>query len=85
MNRVAESYHWAGMNQHQALPVMKQLERLSARTLADARYLGAWIASGEAPAATPADSGLMQLVFADGPRIVDFSVRRYSGCYFIAS
>ena len=86
VNRVAESYHWVGMNQRQALPVMKQLERLSARPLADARYLGAWIASGEAAAApTPADSGLMQLVFADGPRIVDFSVRRYSGCYFIAS
>jgi hypothetical protein len=33
----------------------------------------------------PTDAGLMQLVFADGGRIVDFEVRRYSGCYFIAS
>lgn len=86
VNRIAESYHWVGMNQRQALPVMKQLERLSSRRLAHARYLGAWIASSDASTpATPADSGLMQLVFADGPRIVDFPVRRYSGCYFIAS
>ena len=86
VNRVAESYHWAGMSQRQALPVMKQLERLSAQPLADARFLSAWIGSGEhAAAQIPADAGLMQLVFADGGRIVDFEVRRYSGCYFIAS
>jgi hypothetical protein len=86
VNRVAESYHWAGMSQHQALPVMKQLERLSAQPLADARFLSAWIGSGEdAAARIPMDAGLMQLVFADGGRIVDFEVRRYSGCYFIAS
>jgi len=86
VNRVAESYHWVGMSHRQALSVMKQLERLSTRTLADARYLGAWIASsGAAASPAPADSGMMQLVFADGPRIVDFSVRRYSGCYFITS
>lgn len=86
VNRVAESYHWVGMSHRQALPVMKQLERLSTRTLTDARYLGAWIASSEAAAGpTPADAGMMQLIFADGSRIVDFSVRRYSGCYFITS
>lgn len=86
VNRVAESYHWAGMSQRQSLPVMKQLERLSAQPLADARFLAAWIGSGEqAVAAMPKDAGLMQLVFADGARIVDFEVRRYSGCYFIAA
>jgi hypothetical protein len=86
VNRVAESYHWAGMSQRQALPVMKQLERLSAQPLADARFLSAWIDSGEdAAARMPTDAGLMQLVFADGGRIIDFEVRRYSGCYFIAS
>ncbi|KQY55089.1 hypothetical protein ASD14_02710 [Lysobacter sp. Root494] len=86
VNRVAESYHWAGMSQRQALPVMKQLERLSAQPLADARFLSAWIGSGEVAATRiPTDAGLMQLVFADGGRIIDFEVRRYSGCYFIAS
>jgi hypothetical protein len=86
VNRVAESYHWAGMSNRQALPVMKQLERLSAKPLADARYLSAWIGSGdEAARAMPSDPGLMQLVFAGDGRIVDFAVRRYQGCYFIAA
>ena len=87
VNRVAESYHWAGMSQRQAVPVMKQLERLSAKPLADARFLSAWIGSGEqAAAAIPADAGLMQLVFAgNGARTMDFEVRRQSGCYFISS
>lgn len=87
VNRVAESYHWVGMSHRQALPVMKQLERLSAKPLADARFLAAWIGSGEAAMhVMPTDAGLMQLVFAgDGGRIVDFEVRRYAGCYFIAA
>lgn len=87
VNRVAESYHWVGMSQRQALPVMQQLERLSAKPLADARFLAAWIGSGDvAASAIPDDAGMMQLVFADGSgRTVDFEVRRYAGCYFIAS
>jgi hypothetical protein len=86
VNRVAESYHWVGMSQRQALPVMKQLERLSAKPLAGARFLNAWIGSGETAATEmPSDSGLMQLVFAGDGRIVDFEVRRYAGCYFIAA
>jgi hypothetical protein len=90
VNRVAESYHWVGMSQRRALPVMERLEDLSAQSLTDARYLAGWIASGEgsaeaAIAAARSDLGSMQLVFAGGGRIVDFPVRRYSGCYFIAS
>ena len=86
VNRVAESYYWVGLNHRQSLPVMKQLARLSAQPLSDARFLAAWIGSGEtAAAAMPQDAGLMQLVFAGDARIVDFEVRRYSGCYFIAS
>jgi hypothetical protein len=87
VNRVAESYHWVGMTQHQSLPVMKQLERLSAQPLEDARFLAAWISSQElAPSAIANDAGLMQLVFAgDGVHEVDFRVRRYAGCYFISA
>lgn len=87
VNRVAESYHWVGMSSRSALPVMKQLERLSAQPLADARFLAAWIGSGEqAASAMPADAGLMQLVFAGGSgRTVDFEVRKYAGCYFITA
>lgn len=87
VNRIAESYYWVGLSHRQSLPVMKQLERLSAKPLADARFLSAWIGSGEvAASAIPDDGGLMQLVFAgDGGRIVDFEVRRYAGCYFISA
>lgn len=86
VNRLAESYYWVGMSQRQALPVMKQLERLSAQPLVDARFLSAWIASGERTTPQmPREAGIMQLVFAGGSRIVDFNVRRHSGCYFIAS
>lgn len=86
VNRVAESYHWAGMNQRQALPVMKQLERLSAEPLADARFLAAWIGSGDLSSEEiPTDAGLMQLVFAGvDARAVDLPVRRYAGCYFVS-
>ncbi|HEV8694626.1 MAG TPA: hypothetical protein VGQ93_10685, partial [Lysobacter sp.] len=85
VNRVAESYHWAGMSQRQAMPVMWQLERLAGQPLADARFLAAWIGPGDlTPQEVPSDSGLMQLVFGgDGARVIDFEVRRYSGCYFI--
>ena len=86
VNRVAESYHWAGMSQRQAMPVMQQLERLARQPLDDARFLAAWIGPGNlTPQAIPADAGLMQLVFAgDSMRVIDFEVRKYSGCYFIS-
>lgn len=85
VNRVAESYHWVGMSHRQAMPVMKQLARLSAAPLSDARFLAAWIGPGDMDAdEVPADAGLMQLVFAGDARVVDFEVRRYAGCYFIS-
>jgi hypothetical protein len=87
VNRVAESFHWVGMSQRRAVPVMKQLERLSAKPLADARFLAAWIGSGEQAASSMRDdAGLMQLVFdGNGGRTMDFEVRRHAGCYFISS
>lgn len=86
VNLLAENYHWAGMSQRQALPVMNELERLSAQPLADARFLAAWIGSGDASLdAIPTDAGLMQLVFdGEGSRTVDVEVRRYADCYFIS-
>ena len=85
VNRIAESYYWTGMQHRQAMGVMSRLEQLSEKPLAEAKFLAAWVGSGDATAADiPADSGLMQLVFAgDGMRVVDAQVRRYSGCYFI--
>ena len=74
------------MNQRQALPVMKQLERLSAEPLADARFLAAWIGSGDLSSEEiPTDAGLMQLVFVgNDARAVDLAVHRYAGCYFVS-
>jgi hypothetical protein len=85
VNRIAESYHWAGMGHRQAMGVMQRLERLSSRPLAEAKFLAAWVGSGDTSAdEIPADSGLMQLVFAgDGLQVVDLQVRKYSGCYFV--
>lgn len=92
VNRLAESYHWVGVSHRQSTPVMRQLERLVRQPLVDARFLAAWIASGDgasvgfgaAAADGPPVAGLMQLAFAGGDaRLVDFQVRRYLGCYFV--
>ena len=85
VNRIAESYYWTGMRQREATGVMNRLDQLSGRPLAEAKFLAAWIGSGDtASRDIPADAGMMQLVFADnGMRVVDARVSRYSGCYFI--
>jgi len=85
VNRIAESYYWTGMHHREAMGVMQRLDQLSERPLAEAKFLAAWIGSGDTQARDiPADAGMMQLVFAgDGMRVVDARVRRYSGCYFI--
>ena len=85
VNRIAESYYWTGMQQRQAMGVMARLDQLSEKPLAEAKFLAAWIGSGDtASDGIPGDAGLMQLVFAgDGMQVVDAQVQRYSGCYFI--
>lgn len=86
VNRVAESYHWVGLSHRQSMAVMRQLERLAAQPLADARFLAAWIGPADAvPDPGAGKSGLMQLVFLGGDtRVIDLEVRRHSGCYFIS-
>lgn len=85
VNRIAESYYWTGMHHRQAMGVMARLDQLSERPLAEAKFLAAWIGSGDTHGdSIPGDAGLMQLVFAgDGMQVVDAQVRRHSGCYFI--
>jgi hypothetical protein len=85
VNRIAESYYWTGMQHRQAMGVMQRLDQLADKPLAEARFLAAWVGSGDTAAhEIPADSGLMQLVFAgDGMHVVSAEVQRYSGCYFI--
>jgi hypothetical protein len=93
VNRIAESYHWAGMDADQGRSIMQRLERLAGQTLWDTEFFDARIGSGmlqfadaSAPAATSnATVGVMQLVFDDGAtsRVQDLQVQRYNGCYFV--
>jgi hypothetical protein len=41
VNRIAESYHWAGMGSSQAAGVMEQLERLAGDPLVDTQFFDA--------------------------------------------
>ena len=90
VNRIAESYHWAGLDSGQARAIMQRLERLAEQSLWQAHYFDAYVGNGMvqlagAAADVSAGAGVMQLVFEDGasPRVQDFDVRRYRGCYFV--
>ena len=91
VNRIAESYHWVGMEQPAATAVMERLERLGRSTVVDTRYYDASIASsgiGSWASAGPGSvsgSGVMQLTLGGegGAAVVDFDVERYEGCYFV--
>jgi hypothetical protein len=91
VNRLSESYHWVGHSHDDALPVLARLDRLTQQPLYDLEYFDAQIGPAGLQfadaGALPGDgmAGMMQLSFGeDGVRqVVDFRVRRYSGCYFI--
>ncbi len=79
VNRVAESFDWAGMRNEQAQPIMDQLGRLTAReTLVDAEFFDAQLAAMD-------EAGLMQVTFESGgaTRVHAFEVSLDSGCYFL--
>ena len=82
VNRIAESFDWAGMPHRQAMQVMARIETLGGQAVLDAEYFDATIGLG---ALDDAASGMMQVVLDDaGARTVaDFDVRRTSGCYFL--
>lgn len=83
VNRIAESFDWAGMPHKQAMHVMAQLETLGGKAVVDAEYFDATI--GMESAIDEGASGMMQVMLdASGVRTVaDFDVRRTSGCYFL--
>lgn len=89
VNRVAESFDWAGMSHAQAQHVMSRLERLSTQVVRDAEYfdgtLGGQVMLGDAGRAYDGATGQMQVTIAEGNNesIVDFDVRRDEGCYFL--
>ena len=83
VNRVAESFDWAGMRNDQAQQIFRQLERMSAsQQVVDADYFEATIRYGGTLADT---SGMRQLTFASAgnTNVDDFEVTRQNGCYFL--
>ena len=89
VNRVAESFDWAGMQNAQAQQVMAQLERLASRVVTDAEYFDATIGGqalyADAGGGADGAAGLMQVTFDDGhgASVMDFDVQRDEGCYFL--
>src|SRR5690606_20677444 len=95
VNRVAASYHWAGMSAKTGKRVMDRLQDLAEKEVVDSRYYGggfAGIGDGATLLASADGSqgaggtGFLQLVLgADQSRsVVDFDVHRYAGCYFVS-
>lgn len=79
VNRVAESFDWAGMRNDQAQPIMDQLDRMTGReALVDAEFFQAQFGGRD-------HAGLMQVTFeSDGnTRTEDYEVSANSGCYFL--
>lgn len=79
VNRVAESFDWAGMRNDQAQPIMDQLDRMTGReALVNAEFFQAQLGGRN-------NAGLMQVTFeSDGTtRIEDYEVSANSGCYFL--
>lgn len=95
VNRVAESYDWAGMSNEAGQRTLDRLQQLVGHTVLDSRYLdasygpagGMMFASADMQA-PPASAGTLQLVLGseDGPgaRSVDFDVHQDAGCYFVS-
>jgi predicted Fe-S protein YdhL (DUF1289 family) len=90
VNRVAESFDWAGMGNQQARRIMSRLEQVAQRRIRDTEYFDASIGSrslfaqaGDQPEYGAA--GALQVTFdaGNGYNIVDFDVRRDKGCYFL--
>src|SRR5690606_23723072 len=72
VNRVAESYHFAGMSTSAGRATMNRLEGLLGREVIDSRSF---------------DPGSLQLLLADAScnaSSIDVQVPRYAGCYFVS-
>lgn len=89
INRIAESYHWAGMSHDAGQRVMARLDAMPKQGLSHVQYFDATIGGGAMEFADASQSldeassagGVLQLSFGD--RVVDFDVERFQGCYFV--
>jgi hypothetical protein len=89
VNRVAESYHFAGMSSAEGERTLDRLQRLTGREVIDSSYFDASIIDGASMLAGPASdsAGTLQLVLGNGDggaSAIDFDVHRYAGCYFVS-
>ncbi|MGY4516854.1 hypothetical protein ACVWWW_002422 [Lysobacter sp. HA18] len=91
VNRLAESWQWAGMTKQQATPVMARLERLTHEQLVSTQYfdaqmgLGAQLASADNASPGDGRAGILQMsmVGKNVPQSMELNVERYAGCYFV--
>lgn len=89
VNRVAESYHFAGMSNDTGERTLDRLRRLVGRQVIDSQYFDASITDGSTllAGAGGGSAGMLQLVLGNGDggvSAVDFDVHRYAGCYFVS-
>lgn len=98
VNRVAESYHWAGMSSRQGKHTLERLQHLIGKPTVEAHYYnaqisfaptspdedGAWIPASSS-SGIGGGSGVLQLVLGEGTSasFIDFDVERYAGCFFV--
>ena len=89
VNRLAESWHWVGMTQAQATPVMKRLERLAHADVRSTHYFDAQMGYGlqlaSADGTQDGRAGILQVDIGQeqGMQSLELNVERYAGCYFV--
>jgi hypothetical protein len=76
VNRIAESFHWPGLQHQQAQLVMNRLQHLARQSLVDASFWPSLASASDG-------AGAMQLVFSEPQQVLELGVERYSGCYFV--
>ena len=90
VNRLAESYHWAGMSTRAGQRTLDRLARLIGRQAVASRYFAAQFAGLDAGGwrepTRGGDAGILQLVLAGQgmQQAIEFDVHRYQGCYFVS-
>jgi hypothetical protein len=88
VNRIAESYHFAGMSTAAGERVLDRLQRYAGRAVVDSSYYAATIGPAKAGGSDDGDAaGVLQLEVDGqdgGAAAVDFDVERYAGCYFVS-
>jgi hypothetical protein len=95
VNRIAESYHWTGLNHRDGQRILSRLEALADQPVRDMHFFNARIvdaaygsnlyADASAVGATATgNAGNLQLHLGTSTvSVLDLSVERYAGCYFV--